>query len=158
MNQATPTQTSASTATSFRVSAPRPSTSPSAMSRGSVRRAPRGSRAILVISRAAASAITANGAVESGSAPYRTSGRYTAVARPVPSASVRARPVGSPRSSATSAASRQARTGTSDATSTDDTCAAANVVPRIAIVTAARNVGSGSQTSNAGRGNTSGGV
>ena len=38
------------------------------------------------------------------------------------------------------------------------TCAAAKVGPRSAIGIAARNVGSGSQTSNAGRGKTSGGV
>ena len=40
----------------------------------------------------------------------------------------------------------------------DETWAARNVGPRKAIGTAARNVGSGSQTSNAGWGNTSGGV
>ncbi len=41
---------------------------------------------------------------------------------------------------------------------TDETCAALNVAPRTAIGIAARNVGSGSQTSKAGRGKTSGGV
>ena len=53
---------------------------------------------------------------------------------------------------------RQARTGTSEPTTTDDHWAAANVDPNKAIGIAARNVGSGSQTSNAGRGNDSGGV
>ena len=43
-------------------------------------------------------------------------------------------------------------------TTTELSWAAANVGPRMAIGTAARNVGSGSQTSNAGRGNDSGGV
>ncbi len=42
--------------------------------------------------------------------------------------------------------------------STDDICAAEKVVPNSAIGMAARNVGSGIQTSNAGRGNVSGGV
>ena len=60
---------------------------------------------------------------------------------------------------ATSAASRQARTGTSAPTRTDDHWAAAK---RHAAErhrrSAARNVGSGSQTSKAGRGKTSGGV
>ncbi len=42
--------------------------------------------------------------------------------------------------------------------STDEICAAANVAPSTAIGIAARNVGSGSQTSKAGRGNSSGGV
>ena len=59
---------------------------------------------------------------------------------------------------ATSSASRQASTGTSAPTSTLDTWAAGKVGPKIAIGIAARNVGSGSQTSNAGRGKTSGGV
>ena len=44
-------------------------------------------------------------------------------------ASVRARPVDRPRSAATSAARRQARTGTSAPTRIDETCAAANVAP-----------------------------
>ncbi len=69
-----------------------------------------------------------------------------------------ARPCGRPRSSATSAASRQARTGTSEPTSTDDHCAAAKLTPPTAMAAAARNVGSGSHTSKAGRGNPSGGV
>ncbi len=73
-------------------------------------------------------------------------------------ASVRARPTGMPRDSATSAARRQARTHTSEPTSTDATWAAAKVGPKIAIGMAIRNVGSGSQTSKAGRGNDSGGV
>jgi hypothetical protein len=62
-----------------------------------------------------------------------------------------------PDSTARSAASRQARTGTSELTITDETCAAPNPVPRSVIAGRARNVGSGSQISNAGRGITSGG-
>ena len=77
--------------------------------------------------------------------------------RPVPTARVRARPAGIARSSATSAASRQARTGTSAPMSTLLTWAAWKPC-RKGIGTAARNVGSGSQTSNAARGNWSGGV
>ena len=71
---------------------------------------------------------------------------------------VRARSVPSPRSAATSAARRQARTGTMAPTSTLESWAAANVDPNTAIGIAASHVGSGSQTSNAGRGKTSGGV
>ena len=82
----------------------------------------------------------------------------TTAVRPVPRASVRARPGASPRSSATSAASRQARTGTSDPTRTAGTLAASNVGPSSAIAGTASRLGSGSQTSNAGRGNWSGGV
>ena len=78
--------------------------------------------------------------------------------RPVPNPSQRARPTGRPRSAATSRASRQARTGTIAPTNTLDTCAAANVVPNSAMGTAARKVGSGSQTSKAGLGKISGGV
>jgi len=66
------------------------------------------------------------------------------------------RTVGRPRSTAMSAASRHARTATKAPTRTDETCAAANVRPRNAIGTAARRVGSGSHTSNAGREKTSG--
>jgi hypothetical protein len=62
------------------------------------------------------------------------------------------------RSSATSRASRQARTGTIAPTTTAAHCDAANVGPRRAIGIAARNVGNGSQTSKAARGNTNGGV
>jgi hypothetical protein len=96
--------------------------------------------------------------VESGSDEWSKSGRYTAVVRPAPTARVRARPAGSSSSRAASAASRQARTGTSDPMRIDETCAAANVWPTIAIGIAARNVGSGSQTSKAARGTSSGGV
>ncbi len=52
----------------------------------------------------------------------------------------------------------QARTGTSAPMSTDETWAAWNDVPKIAIGMAARNVGSGIQTSNAGCGITRSGV
>ena len=73
-------------------------------------------------------------------------------------ASVRARDVGRPRSAATSAARRQASTGTIEPMTTADHCDAAKVAPANAIGIAARNDGSGSQTSKAGRGKTSGGV
>ena len=81
-------------------------------------------------------------------------------------ASVGARSRGSPRSTATSAASRQARTASSAPSTTVTACEARIAVssgigaapPISAIGIANRNVGSGSQTSNAGRGNTSGGV
>ena len=85
---------------------------------------------------------------------------------PVPSASVRPRSGDRPRSSATSAASRQASTETMDPASTGTTCevriATSSGIgagpPNSAIGIAARSEGSGSQTSNAGRGKTSGGV
>ena len=77
---------------------------------------------------------------------------------PVPIARVRARPGGSRRSSATSAASRQARTGTSAPMTIELTWAASKDGPKTAIGSAAANVGRGSQTSNAGRGMTSGAV
>ena len=73
-------------------------------------------------------------------------------------ARLRARPGGSFRSPATSAARRQARTGTRDPTTTGAHWAAANEVPARSIGMAARKLGSGSQTSKAGRGKTSGGV
>ena len=63
-----------------------------------------------------------------------------------------------PRSSATSAASRQARTGTIAPRMIADHCDAANETPRIAIGIAASNDGKGSQTSKAARGISSGGV
>ncbi len=110
------------------------------------------------MSRHAASTSTANGIVESGRAECSTSGRYTAAVSPAPSASTATRLGGSPRSSAASAVIRQARSGTSEPITTELTWAAANVVPKSAIGMAARNVGSGSHTSNAGRGKTSGGV
>ena len=99
-----------------------------------------------------------NGVVESGRTPWSRSGSETMTVRPVPTASVRARPTGIFRSSATSAARRQARTGTSAPMSTLLTWAAWKPVPNTSIGPAARNVGSGSQTSNASRGNWSGGV
>ena len=80
------------------------------------------------------------------------------VVSPVPMASVRERSRDRPRSSATSAASRQARTGTIAPRRIADHWAAAKETPRSAIGMAARNDGSGSQTSNAARGISSGGV
>ncbi len=70
MAQARPIQSA-----SLRVSAARPMRTPRPRSRGSAGRAPRGSRAIRVISRQAPSASAANGIVESGSAECRMSGR-----------------------------------------------------------------------------------
>ena len=64
----------------------------------------------------------------------------------------RARLGGKPRSVATSAASRQASTGTSAPIEDAHTWAAGKVGPNSAIGIAARNVGSGSQTSKAGAG------
>ncbi len=158
MARDTITQPSASQTASFRVSAARPRSTPRASTRGSANRAPRGSRAIRPASRHTARTRAANGIVESGRTEWRTSGRKTAAVSPVPSASVRARPGDIDRSAATSAPSRQASTATSAPTAIDDHWAAANVAPRSAIGIAARKDGSGSQTSNAGRGNVSGGV
>ena len=119
---------------------------------------PRGSRAIRVISRHAPSTMTVNGTVESGTvAPRTRGGRRRSSARcrwpatvPGPGAScalgdVRGEPPGEDRHQRPDAA-------------TDDDCEDANVVPNRAIGTAARNVGSGSQTSKAARGTISGGV
>ena len=78
-------------------------------------------------------------------------------ARPRARASGRG-PSARPRSVATSAARRQVSTATRVPPRIEDHWAAANVVPRSVIGTAARSDGSGSQTSKAGRGNSSGGV
>ncbi len=104
--------------------------------------------------------------VESGWTECMTSGRYTAVVSPVPIASVRARPAPRPRSRATSAARRQARTESSAPSGTVIPCAAriavssgiGAVAPDRTIGIANSSEGSGSHTSNAGRGKTSGGV
>ena len=66
-SQAITAQVSPIQIASLRVSAARPMRTPRPTTRGSVSRAPRGSRAIRVISRQAASASAANGIVESGS-------------------------------------------------------------------------------------------
>jgi len=89
-----------------------------------------------------------------------TSGPSTHATAPEPAASVRARPIGRRRSAATSAPSRQASTATSEPTTIENICAARNqlAAPANQIGIAARNVGSGSQTSKPGRGRTSGGV
>ena len=86
--------------------------------------------------------------------------------RPAPIARVRARPTGRRRSIATSAARRHARTARIAPASTGTTCAARIAASsgigagpaNSAIGIAASSDGSGSQTSNAGRGNCSGGV
>ena len=99
-------------------------------------------------------------AVESGSAPYSTSGPRAAATRPEPTPMVRARPIGSSISAARSAATRQARTATTELANTETTCAARNqlAAPAIAAGMASSSDGSGIQTSNAARGTTSGGV
>ena len=73
--QATISQARPSQIASLRVSAARPISTPSPISRGSVSRPPRGSRTSRVISRQADSARTVNGIVESGSAEWSSSGR-----------------------------------------------------------------------------------
>ena len=72
-----------------------------------------------VISRQAASESAANRAVESGSAPYTTSGPRKQATTPVPTPSVRARPTGSFISAATSAPRRHASAATTEPTTTD---------------------------------------
>ncbi len=158
MPRDTISQPSANQAASLRVSAASPRSTPRANARGSANRAPRGSRAIRAASRHTARMRAANGIVESGRTEWRTRGRNTAAVSPVPSANVRARPGGIDRSAATSAASRQASTATRAPTAMDDHWATANVAPRTTMGIAARKDGSGSHTSNAGRGNVSGGV
>ena len=73
--QAITTQTSASQAASLRVSAARPSATPSETSRGSRQRGAAGVSRDPGHEQAAASASAANGIVESGRAEWRSSGR-----------------------------------------------------------------------------------
>ena len=136
---------------SLRVSAARPMSTPRPMSRGSVSRAPCGSRRMRVISRQAPSTMNANSAVESGqrrvedqrqvhgarSGPRR--GRACGPGRRQPAllGDVRREPPGEDR----------------DERADEDRGRPApprSVVPKIAIGIAARKVGSGSQTSKAG--------
>ena len=102
----------------------------------------------------------AKSAVESGSIPYTTSGPSRHATRPVPTASVRARPGGSFISAATSAPSRHASAAAIALTTTENTWAARNqfAAPASHTGTAAISVGSGSHTSNAARGTSRGGV
>jgi hypothetical protein len=72
-----------------------------------------------VISRQAPRTRAANRLVESGRALNRTSGSSTAAVRPTPSGQGPGAALGSPSSAATSAASRQARTGMRAPTSDD---------------------------------------
>jgi hypothetical protein len=107
---------------------------------------------------AASTTSVVNGVVESGAAAAMTSGATTAVARPAVSATPVVRRASRPCRRAASSATSHASGATAAPTSTLLSWAAANVVPRSAIGTAARNAPMGIQISNAGFGNTSGGV
>ena len=113
-----------------------------------------------VMSRQADRARTAKRAVESGRAPYMTSGPSRLATAPVPMPRVRARPTGSRISAAASAPRRHASTATVEPAMTETTCAARNqlAVPATAIGRAARRDGRGIQTSKAARGTVSGWV
>ena len=103
--------------------------------------------------RQAKSAGMANGFVESRWTEGRTSGSATAATSPAPSASVRERSADSSRSSATSAAIRQAMTGTrAPSTAATGSVTPYSVEPVASIGTSPRRLGSGSQISKAGRG------
>ena len=174
--QATISHARPSHTASLRVSPAKPMRRPRPISRRSNTRAAAGKRAaagrsssassragraaIRVISRQAARESAAKRAVESGSIPYTTSGPRKPATTPVPTASVRARPTGSFISAAMSAPRRHASAATAALTTTDIAWAARNqfAAPASQTGIAARKVGSGSHTSKAARGTSSGGV
>ncbi len=139
-------------AASLRARAATPIAAPRARSRGSRARAG-GRRTSRTMRRHATSAGRANAFVESRCAEGRTSGRATAATIPAPTASVRDRSAPSDRSSATSAAIRQAATATSaPRTAATGSVVAYAVEPATSIAPRPRRLGRGSQISNAGRG------